>query len=136
MEIVAARGTVGDWGMRNPQEQAGAEAESGTCARLSGPANCTCVSRIRHTCGQERNYRSRKGTLFPLPHHTPSTQAPFLPNTTSTKRSSSSSYSIRAWRRETLFRGPRSTYTCVCSEEEAVEVGMERRPMVTLRVWR
>ncbi len=90
----------------------------------------------RHTCGLEGNYRSLRETLVPLPHHAPSTQAPFLPSTTRTKCSSSSSYSIRAWRRETLLRGPRSTSTCVFSDEEAVDVGMQRRPIVTLRVWR
>jgi hypothetical protein len=37
--------------MRNPQEQAEVEAQSGTCARLSGSATCPCVSRIKQTCG-------------------------------------------------------------------------------------
>ena len=57
----------------------------------------------------QTTYRSLSGTLLPLEDHTPSTHAPFLPTTTRTKRSSSSSYSILACKRETLLRGPRST---------------------------
>jgi hypothetical protein len=81
-------------------------------------------------------YRSLNDTLLPPGDQIPSTQAPFLPMTTRTKRSSSSSYSILAWRRDTLFNGPRSTSTCVTSEEDPVVAGMQRRPMVTDKVWR
>ena len=69
------------------------------------------VNIIHHLCKQTAAYLSPNGTLLPLPDHAPSTQAPLRPSTTRTNLSSSSSYSIRACRRDTDFSGPRSTST-------------------------
>lgn len=80
---------------------------------------------------------SPNGARVPLAAQTPSTQAPFLPTTSSMKRSSSWSYSIFAWRRDTLFRAPRSTSTWVLSRAEEVAsegFGLQRLPIVTDRV--
>ena len=74
----------------------------------------------------KKAYLSPSATLLPAPDQTPSTQAPFLPTTTRTNRSSSSSYSILAWSRDTLLSGPRSTSTWGLSEEEAVEAMEEK----------
>ena len=75
-----------------------------------------------------------KGTRLPLPDHTPSTHAPFLPSTANTNCSEDSSYSIRAWSRETFLSGPKSTSTWGDSEVDATPGRTERRPMVTVRV--
>ena len=83
-------------------------------------------------------HRSPRGARVPAPDHTPSTQAPLRPITTSTKRSSSWSYSILAWRRETLLRAPRSTSTFVVSAVDDVAtfaLGAHLRPIVIESVW-
>jgi len=64
----------------------------------------------------------------------PSTHAPFRPRTTRTNISSSSSYSMRACSRETLFNGPKSTSIRGRWEDEAEDEGIGRRPIVTVGV--
>lgn len=80
---------------------------------------------------------SLRRTRLPLPAHTPSTQAPFLPTTTRTKESSSLSHSILACKRETLL-SLRSMSTRGDVSVEVVEsVRTGFLPMVrTERVWR
>lgn len=76
-------------------------------------------------------HRVVRGTTEPLFAQTPSTHAPLRPRMQITNDSLSSSYSMRAWSRETLFSGPRSMSTCTGTASTAPELlGIERRPIV------
>ena len=55
-----------------------------------------CMLRTQRETCSGYSHLSPKGARVPAPDQTPSTHAPFLPITASTKRSSSWSYSILA----------------------------------------